>query len=124
MQGEGQNKRRVGEDRERMAAAYLESRGLTVLERNFRCRQGEIDIVARQGEYLVFVEVKYRRNKELGNALEAVGAAKQSRICRTADYYRLTHGYGDSTCVRYDVVGIQGEKIIWISNAFPHRYRK
>ena len=116
------NKRHVGADKEAVAASYLESRGVTILERNFRCRQGEIDLIARQGEYLVFAEVKYRGSKEKGSALEAVGSVKQAKICRVADYYRTVHGYGDGTSVRYDVIGIQGEEILWIPNAFPHRY--
>lgn len=118
-----ENKRRLGADKEAVAASYLESRGVTILERNFRCRQGEIDLIARQGEYLVFAEVKYRGTKEKGNALEAVGPVKQAKICRVADYYRAVHGYGDDTSVRYDVIGIQGEEILWIPNAFLHRYR-
>ena len=103
------NNRRLGADKEALAASYLESRGVSILERNFRCRQGEIDLVAREGEYLVFAEVKYRGTGEKGYALEAVGPAKQAKICRVADYYRAVHGYGDNTSVRYDVVGIQGE---------------
>lgn len=117
------NNRRLGADKEALAASYLESRGVSILERNFRCRQGEIDLIARQGEYLVFAEVKYRGSKDKGNALEAVGPAKQARICRVADYYRAVHGIGDNTCVRYDVIGIQGEEIQWVPNAFPHKYR-
>ena len=83
---------------------------------------GEIDIVARQGGYLVFVEVKYRSGDEKGNAAEAVTTAKQRTICRVADYYRYVHHYGEDTWVRYDVVAIQGETLHWIPNAFPHHY--
>lgn len=118
-----ENNRQLGNDKEVLAASYLESRGVTILERNFRCRQGEIDLIARDGEYLVFAEVKFRRTKEKGSALEAVGPAKQAKICRVTDYYRMLHGFGDTVCVRYDVIGIQGEEILWIPNAFQHRYR-
>lgn len=64
-------------------------------ERNFRRgRNGEIDIIGRDGKYLVFVEVKYRSGDEKGNAAEAVTTAKQRTICRVADYYRYLHHYG------------------------------
>lgn len=80
-------------------------------------------MIASQGEYLVFVEVKFRKTKNSGTALEAVGIQKQKKICRVADYYRMKNGIGDNRCVRYDVVAIQGEEIVWIPNAFPHHYR-
>lgn len=116
------NKRKVGSDHENVAAAYLEKQGLRVIDRNFRCRLGEIDLICRQEEYFVFVEVKFRSNDDKGMPQEAVGYAKQKKICKVADYYRLTHGLGESTAVRYDVVAVKGEQIEWIPNAFPHRY--
>ena len=106
-----------------MAADYLEKQGMRILERNFRRgRNGEIDIIGRDGKYLVFVEVKYRSGDEKGNSAEAVTTAKQRTICRVADYYRYLHHYGEDTWVRYDVVAIQGEALHWIPNAFPHHY--
>lgn len=119
-----ENKRAVGSRYEAEAAAFLKSQGYTVLEQNYRDRLGEIDIVAREGRYLVFVEVKYRSAAEKGYALEAVDHRKQRRICRVADYYRYARGLGDETSVRYDVVGIQGSEIQWIQNAFPHIYAR
>lgn len=116
------NKRQLGTDKERMAAEYLEKQGLVILETNFRSRQGEIDIVARDDKYLVFVEVKFRSSTRLGSALEAVNYKKQCQICKVADYYRCRHRLGDDTMVRYDVVAIQGEEIIWVKNAFMHVY--
>lgn len=112
----------MGTAYEKLAGAYLEQQGYEILEYNYRCRIGEIDIVARQGGYLVFVEVKYRSGDEKGNAAEAVTTAKQRTICRVADYYRYLHHYGEDTWVRYDVVAIQGETLHWIPNAFPHHY--
>lgn len=114
------NKRQLGTDRERLAAAYLSANGMTVLETNFRSRQGEIDIVGRHEGYLVFVEVKYRRGSRMGNAMEAVDGRKQQRICRVAEYYLYSRHLGEHTMVRYDVVAIQGEEIRWIQNAFSH----
>ena len=65
----GQNKRMEGSRYEKLAARYLEQKGMDILELNYRCRTGEIDIIARDGEYLVFVEVKYRKTKRAGYAL-------------------------------------------------------
>ncbi len=118
------NRRKVGEDKERQAAEYLAERGMRVLETNFRCRQGEIDLIGRHQGYLVFVEVKYRSSTGKGYALEAVDCRKQRRICRVADYYRYTHGMGDETGIRYDVVGIQGSEVQWVQNAFTHIYAR
>ena len=117
------NTRQTGNRYEQMAADYLEKQGMQILERNFRRgRNGEIDIIGRDGKYLVFVEVKYRSGDEKGNAAEAVTKAKQRTICRVADYYRCLHRYGEDTWVRYDVVAIQGGQILWFRNAFPHHY--
>ena len=118
------NKRKVGSNRERLAAQYLTEKGMRLLAAYFRCRQGEIDLIGRHQGYLVFVEVKYRSAAEKGYALEAVDHRKQRRICRVADYYRYARGLGDETSVRYDVVGIQGSEIQWIQNAFPHIYAR
>ena len=117
------NNRKVGADWEEKAAAYLESRGLQILERNFRCRSGEIDLIGRHQGYLVFVEVKYRSGPEKGDAAEAVNYRKQRQICRVADFYRLRHGLGEDTPVRYDVVAVTGEQLVWVENAFFHLSR-
>ena len=116
------NNRETGADRETLAAEYLSARGMRIKERNFHCRQGEIDLIGYHNGYLVFVEVKYRRTEEYGSAPEAVGYRKQCRICRAADYYRYRHSLGDDCSVRYDVVAVQGTEISWIQNAFPHIY--
>ncbi len=118
------NMRRVGADKEQLAAEYLAARGMRILEQNFRNRQGEIDIIGQHGHYLVFVEVKYRATSSKGTASEAVGVRKQRQICKVADYYRLWHHLGENTAVRYDVLAIQGDEIQWIQNAFPHIYTR
>lgn len=118
------NKRKAGTEWEAQAAEYLAERGMRILEKNFRCRQGEIDLVGWHAGYLVFVEVKYRSTAGTGYALEAVSYQKQCRICRVADYYRYLHGIGADIGVRYDVVGIQEGQFEWVQNAFPHIYRR
>lgn len=118
------NTRQKGKDKEQLAAEYLATQGMRLVERNFCYRQGEIDIIGYHGGYLVFVEVKYRTNRTKGTALEAVDDRKQRQICRAADYYRYIHKLGENTMVRYDVIAIQGEELQWIQNAFPHRYTR
>ena len=116
------NKRRIGADKEELAAAYLEERGMKIVERNFRNRQGEIDLIGYHEGYVVFVEVKYRSNVNNGYAIAAVDYRKQKQICKVADYYRYTHKLGNNAMIRYDVVAFQGEDILWIPNAFSHIY--
>lgn len=117
------NKRKVGADKESLAAAFLEKQGVTILEHNFRNRSGEIDLIGRDGEYLVFFEVKFRHNADMGHPEEAVGYAKQRQICRVADYYRCVKGLSSQTAVRYDVIAIEGEQVRWVKNAFSHHNR-
>lgn len=118
MANRGNSNRRRGAEYEELAADYLQERGLEILQRNFSSRFGEIDIIAREGRYLVFVEVKYRAPNSGGHPLEAVDVRKQRRIGKTADFYLLRYGYGEDTPCRFDVVGILGEKMIHLRNAF------
>lgn len=104
------NKRKIGADKEAFVCEWLEHNGYIIVERNFRCRSGEIDIVAREGGYLVFIEVKYRKNSAAGLPEEAVDLRKQRVISRVALYYLCRYGYGESTPVRFDVVALSGEK--------------
>ncbi len=115
------NKRSVGTAGENLAAAYLKDRGVRILETNFRCRNGEIDLVCEDGDYLVFTEVKYRKTDKNGSPLAAVTIQKQRTICRVADFYRVRYGIPLSRGIRYDVIGICGSEVTWIKNAFPHR---
>lgn len=108
---------------EKLACEYLTAQGCIMLEQNFRSRFGEIDLIVRDGEYLVFVEVKYRKNGHMGLPYEAVGSAKQRQIIRTSDYYRLKNGIDDFHPMRYDVVSICGNTVEWIKNAFDYRNR-
>ncbi|MCM1183162.1 MAG: YraN family protein [Roseburia sp.] len=116
------NKREIGAAYEERAAEYLLAHGVRLLEQNYRTRSGEIDLIGRDGEYLVFFEVKYRRTDGRGAPAEAVDYRKQRTICRVADYYRMTHRIGDAEAVRYDVVAICGEELTWYRNAFEHIY--
>ena len=113
------NKRKTGQQYEDKAAAYLEKCGFTILERNFRCRQGEVDLIGLHENCLVFVEVKYRKNAAAGTPEEAVGIIKQQKICQVSDYYRLMHPKREERQIRYDVIAFCGEQITWYRNAFP-----
>ena len=114
------NRRRTGTEYENLAVRMLEHKGYRILSRNFRCRIGEIDIIAYKERTVVFVEVKYRRTGASGSGFEAVSYGKQLKICRTADYYRMKNDLWDNLFYRFDVISIDGDKITHMENAFPY----
>ncbi len=115
------DKRAIGRKYEQMAFEYLKRQGYRILERNFFSRYGEIDLIAGDGRYLVFTEVKYRKDVSCGDPLEAVHAEKQKRICRTASYFCVCRGYSDATPCRFDVIAITGDgSITHIKHAFEY----
>ena len=103
---------------EQEAADYLISCGYRILETNYRCRHAEIDLIAMDGDYLVFVEVKYRKTDRMGLPEEAVTRKKQGTIRKVAESYRSFHWKGTETPCRFDVIAVLGEEITWIKNAF------
>ncbi len=117
------NNRKTGAEYEEIASQWLVKQGLYILERNFRCHFGEIDVIGRHQGYLVFIEVKYRADNSKGYPSEAVGVSKQRTICKVADYYRTIKRYKEDHPVRYDVIGICGDNIKWYKNAFSHHQR-
>lgn len=113
------NKRATGSKYEEMAAEYLVSKGYTIECRNYRDRYGEIDIIARQNGVLVFIEVKYRSTSSAGNPLEAVTAHKQRQIRSAAlSYMRFKHYNPEAVNIRFDCIGILGNEINHVENAF------
>ncbi len=114
-------KPRVGDAGENLARDFLKGKGLAILAVNYRTRWGELDIVARDRDTLVFVEVKTRSQKRFGSPLEAVTPDKQRRIVRMAQTYLLEKRLGD-VAARFDVIGIDltdgAPRIDWIPNAF------
>lgn len=114
----GNSNRRKGKRYEELAASYLQKLGFKILLRNFSSRFGEIDLIAKEGKYLVFVEVKYRATDSGGHPLEAVDVRKQRRIIKTAEFYLLRYGYAEDTPCRFDVVGMIGEDVFHVRNAF------
>nr|WP_314463267.1 YraN family protein [uncultured Clostridium sp.] len=112
------NNRETGNRFEGIAADYLERAGYKILERNYRDRSGEIDLIAKDGKYYVFVEVKYRENAKKGDPAEAVDGRKQLKIRNTARRYLYRHRLGESVPCRFDVVAILGQEIRLIRDAF------
>ncbi len=114
------NKRAIGSAAEDRVAMFLEKQGVQIIERNYRNRSGEIDIIGRHEGYLIFFEVKYRSSVRKGYPEEAVRLVKQRQICRVSDFYRCVHKLSLSTAIRYDVISVTGGEIKWIKNAFPY----
>lgn len=112
------NKRKLGGYYEEQAALFLEKQGLFIKERNYRCRLGEVDIIAKDGRCLVFVEVKYRFSAYAGSAWEAVDKNKQKIISKVAEQYLATHFHRLDIPCRFDVVGFEKDKPCWVKNAF------
>lgn len=113
-----QSKRAIGSSYEELACAYLQDKGYRIADRNFSMRGGELDIVARDKETVVFVEVRYRADDVHGSPLETVNVTKQRRICRTAQFYLLKHGYPENVSIRFDVIAVTGDRIEHVENAF------
>lgn len=113
------NRRKIGTEKEGLAAEFLEKKGFRILEKNFSCRQGEIDLIARaKGQILVFVEVKYRADDKNGWPEEAVNYQKQRKIRKAAEVYLYQNRHFMEWQCRFDVVSILGNEIRQIENAF------
>lgn len=112
------NKRETGGRFEQAAADYLGGQGYLIVERNYRCKQGEVDLICRHGRYLVFAEVKYRSSRIMGSPAEAVDQRKQERIRKVAAYYLYSSHLPEDTPCRFDVVSILGEEMEVIQDAF------
>lgn len=111
--------RSLGAEKEELAAQWMQKHGCKILDRNYQIASGEIDLIVRDGIYLVFVEVKYRSTDRAGTGAEAVGYRKQQRIYRTAQHYMKKNKISQLQPCRFDVISIDGSgKIEWIQNAF------
>lgn len=107
---------------ESAAAAWLQTKGLVYLTRNFRCRGGEIDLIMRDGRTLVFVEVRLRSRDDFGSAAESVTASKQRRLIHAAQFYLATKPCHSDAACRFDVLAAKrSDQTIaweWVQNAF------
>jgi len=106
----------AGGDAEDRAAALLARNGLDIVARNYRTRLGEIDLVARDGECLVFVEVRSRGDSSYGNALESITPAKRRRLVAAARHFLLP--YRRLPPCRFDVIALDADELQWIRGAF------
>lgn len=112
------NKRETGSRYEGRAAKFLEDKGYTILEKNFRCKLGEIDLIGKSENYLCFIEVKYRSDSGHGFPSEAIDYRKQKRIINSAMTYMNFHRLPLDTPCRFDVVVILNQEFKLIKNAF------
>jgi putative endonuclease len=112
-----------GKITETFAENYLIKQGLTSIDRNVHCRQGEIDLVMRDDDIIVFIEVKYRKNNHFGGAIEAVSIAKQNKIRHCVAYFFQQANLNEyNTPCRFDVIALEGNinqpQVTWLKNAF------
>lgn len=109
---------RIGEESERLAQSFLEKKGLELVEKNYRCRYGEIDLIMRNKQCLVFIEVRYRKTNLYGNAAQSITPSKIKKITHTAHHFLNEQSSYAHLSKRFDFVGITGEQLEWIENAF------
>lgn len=110
--------KQLGDNAEIIAERYLESRGLKLISRNYRCRFGEIDLIMQQGNMIVFIEVRMRSHLQFGGAAASITPSKQQKLIRTAEHFLQQHG---NTACRFDAIlmsKLNTDQIEWITNAF------
>jgi len=119
--------REQGQYTENLACEFLKKKGLKLVEKNFNSRLGEIDLIMKNNDTLVFVEVRYRKNNHFGSAAESVTASKQNKLIKTASLYLQQHAKLLKYPARFDVISITGPiksknidaiNFDWIENAF------
>ena len=111
----------LGSRGEKLALKYLKKQGLLLHEKNYHCRYGEIDLIMWHGDYLTFIEVRYRKNQQYGGALESITQLKQDKLRRSAQDY-LIRTKNNATPCRFDILCLNGNlnkpEYQWIQNAF------
>lgn len=119
-----ENDKLIGHQIERKACDWLKRQGLSLLEQNYLCRYGEIDIIMLDQQQLVFIEVRFRKHNSYGGAVASVDARKQKKIVKTAEHYLMINNRHTDLACRFDVITAQADinnaKIdwAWIKNAF------
>ena len=116
------NKREFGENLEKLAAQQLVRQGLKIVTENYLCKMGEIDIIARDNQDLVFIEVRYRKSEAYGGSIASVDKKKQKRVVLAASHYLQKHKLTNKVACRFDVFAITGSlnqlRYNWIKGAF------
>jgi len=111
--------RAVGAVGEGLAAEFLEAHNLRIIQRNYTCKGGELDLVCADGDTLVFVEVRLRADDDHGDALETISVEKRRRLVRAARVYLLENGIDEDTqACRFDVIGVVAGQLTHLKNAF------
>lgn len=121
-----QTKKEVGKKGEEVAASFLRKKGYHILDKNFRCRLGEIDIIAQKDDQIVFVEVKTRKNLNFGLPQQAVTYFKKKRLTKLAQFYLAVHRLADFSC-RFDVIAVMlnqdsVDSVHLVENAFESTF--
>lgn len=108
-----------GQIAERRSLNYLKKQGLRLIQRNYHCRYGEIDLIMSEAETLVFVEVRYRSSQQFGGAVTSITSSKITKLRNTAEHYLMTNKLSEIDC-RFDMVGLSGKlskpEIEWLKN--------
>lgn len=117
------NKQQKGKEAEQTACQFLQGRGLHLLQQNFHCYYGEIDLIMQDQEDIVFVEVRSRGRRDYGNAAESINKRKQNRLIKTATHFLQMKNWLDKKNSRFDVIAIHiveqtKLQVEWIKNAF------
>ena len=115
----------VGQQAEQAALNFLSQQGLSFVEKNYRCRRGEIDLIMQDANHLVFIEVRFRKSSQFGNSAETVNTNKQHKLISCAEHYLLHNSKGYIPACRFDVIAIYPSEtdksslqFDWIKNAF------
>lgn len=113
--------RTIGKNSEELACDYLERQGLKLITANYQCKYGEIDLIMKDDNVLVFIEVRYRKVSDYGDGVATVTKVKQDKIIRTATYYLQANNLLDRVLCRFDVIAVSGAangRLQWIKDAF------
>jgi len=120
------NRQQKGKEAEQRACDYLQSKGFKLLEKNYHCTYGEIDLIMQDLEDIVFVEVRSRTRKDYGHALESINQAKITKLIKTATHFLQRKNWLDKTNGRFDIVALHPTdgkmQIQWFKNAFSKDY--
>jgi putative endonuclease len=107
-----------GQQAEQTACTFLISKGLRLIERNYRTKTGEIDLIMRDGNDVVFIEVRARHYSDFGSAIESVNWLKQQKLIKAATHYLIERQWFDKVNCRFDIIGVTHDNCEWIPNAF------
>lgn len=116
------DRKKIGKDAEDLARSYLERSGLKTISSNYNCRGGEIDLICRHGNTLVFVEVRLRSNPNFGGAAASVTPSKQKRIIHAAHHFLMCNDHLSDLACRFDVIAFDSTEALsaplWYKDAF------